>query len=202
MNSKELIINILGVIFLIIGISDIIYSSLFVSPNLLLWFCHISLVLIGVACFLKKGYLIGAQICILTIPSLFWNFDYLYRLIMHKELFGFTNYMFEGAINLGRVLSFQHFLTVPLALLALYFIKSKRIDFWKLASLELVIVYFLTLLFTNPSYNVNWVFKDEFGFGLEFGILYFFVWCLLFFLITLTTNSLLYILKIFKKAST
>jgi hypothetical protein len=118
---------------------------------------------------------------------------------MHKELFGFTNYMFEGVINLGRILSFQHFLTVPLALLALYLIKSKRIDFWKLASLELVIVYFLTLLFTNPSYNVNWVFKDEFGFGLELGLIYFFIWFFFFFVVIIVTNYLLYLFRIFKK---
>lgn len=199
MKLGDVTIKTVGILFLIIGIVDTIYSSISVSTDLILWFCYISLIVLGIASLLKRGYLVGVQICILAIPSFVWNIDYLYRLIFSKELFGFTNYMFEGAINLGRILSLQHFLTVPLAILVLYLIKSKRMDFWKLGLLEIIIFFFLTLILTNPIYNVNWVFREEFGIGLGSGLPYFFIWYFLFFLIIGVTNYLLYILKIFKK---
>jgi len=199
MRSKEVIITLIGLFFLTIGILDLVYSAIFVDPQLILWFCYISLIILGISTILRKGYLIGVQICILMIPALIWSLDYLYRLILNRELFGFTNYMFSGAINFGRILSFQHFLTVPLALLALYFIKTKDMGFWKMGYLEIVIVYFLTLIFTNPPYNVNWVFREEFGVGLSFGLFYSLFWFFCFFTIIALTNYIIYLTRIFKK---
>ena len=158
--NKSIYLDLIGILFLCLGILSVI-NSIFIlhNPNQLLWFCYWGLIIAGIGMITRNDFLIASQLNILIVPFIIWNIDFFYNLIIRLPLLGLTDYFFISAWNLGKVLSLQHIITVPLALFGLYKIGIKRKDAWKMSIIQIVLFYLLTILITSPLQNVNCAFR-------------------------------------------
>ena len=193
--KKELILNIIGIIFLVFGIGAIINTLLHLEQGLapLLWFSYIGLILLAIGVFRRDSYLIASQLCILGIPYILWDIDFFAHLIIQGTFLGITDYFFVSGPLIGKIISSQHLFNLPLSLLAVYLIGLKRKDFWKLAFFEMAVLFFITKLVTNSMQNVNCVYHNCANF--DFGIWYPLEWFLAYFVIILISNYV--VVKIF-----
>ena len=151
----------IGIIFLFFGIGAIfntIYLESGVAP--ILWMCYICMILLGIGSLRRDSFLIVSQLNLLAIPLLFWNIDFFYRLFSGHTVFGIVDYFFVSGPIFGKIISSQHLITLPLALFALWLIKLKKREAWKISLFQIVIVYLASRLTTNPIQNVNCVFHS------------------------------------------
>ncbi len=170
----------IGLIFFVFGIAAISNTLFHIDEGLapILWFSYIGLILLAVGCFRRNGELIASQLCILTIPYLFWNVDFFTYLFSGASVWGTADYIFlEGAL-IGKIISLQHVFNIPLSLLALSLIGLKRLDFWKISFAEMVILFFVSRFFTSYDQNVNCVYHNcaTFDLGLWYPLQWFLVY--------------------------
>jgi hypothetical protein len=168
--DKEKILNLSGLLFLFFGIGAIINTIVFLEDGLapILWFCYSAMILISIGIFRRDSFLILAQLNILGLPLLFWNFDFFYHLIFGRSYLGIVDYFFTPGNLFGKIISLQHLITIPLVILAIYFLGLKRKDSWKLSFYEITFFFLLSRIFTGVSENVNCVYENcaNFTFGL------------------------------------
>src|SRR3989344_9685731 len=105
----------------------------------ILWFSYTALFLIGIGILTRNSYLIASQLNIILIPYIFWNIDFFYVLLTGNTLWGVTNYFFTSRPTIAQMITLQHLITIPVSLLAIYFIKLKRKDFWKLSAIQVTL---------------------------------------------------------------
>lgn len=158
--TKTILLIIIGIIFLIYGLFAMGYGIYRGKPDWIFWACYIVMVIIGIGCFMKSGYLIASQLSIVATYLLVWDVDFFYQLIFSKPLWGITNYFFKELLLTARLISLEHLFLVPLALWAIYLAGLKRKDHWKLSILGAMTLIVATLLLTNPIYNVNCAFQS------------------------------------------
>ncbi len=195
---KQNFLNFLGVILLLWGIAALVGNFLLRGPSQILWFCYIGLIVIGIGILIRSSRLIGSQVNILAIPLLIWDIDFVYRLIMGEPLFGITDYLFVGSLfSLPNLISMQHLFTIPLAIYAMYLIKVKEFDFWKISVIQVIVFYFLVLLFTPSEPNINCVYVNCLGFNLPWP--YWISWFLAYFVTIGLTNFILSKLSFLRK---
>jgi hypothetical protein len=187
-DSRVIIINILGGLFLFLGLGAVLNSLYLKNPTQIFWICYLSLIIIGVGLLTKNSFLIVSQLNILAIPLIIWDIDFLYWLLFNKPLFGITDYFFLDRIyTLGKIISLQHLFTLPVALFATYLIKLKRKDTWKLSIVQIVLVFFAITIFTPSEANINCVFNPCINvyIGLPYRLTWFII---LFVMIAITVN--------------
>lgn len=178
MNKKRkgIVLNLLGVFFILVGIFSMINTIYQGNPEVVLWFCYIGLLIIGFSILFRKSDLLISQISILLIPLGLWTIDFLYFLINSKSLLGIVDYFFVTDSIISRIISLQHLITIPLSLYGLYLMKdlikankNKKIGFLKIIFFSFV---YMTLLFLitkalTPK-NINCVYESCFSFSLPF----------------------------------
>lgn len=195
---ENIILLVIGIIFLLLGIGAIV-NNLYQSDLVpILWLCYIGMILIGIGILTRNSLLVVSQLNIMAIPSIFWSVDFLYGIFNQgTTLFGIVDYYFVSEPLIGKIISSQHIFTLPLSLFALYLIKVKRSDIWKISFIQLIIVYIFTRLVTDPERNVNCVFKPCANFIPETG--YLITWFVLVFLLVYITNFLINRMKFLYK---
>ncbi len=196
---KHNLIYLIGFIFLIFGILAIVNTIAHIDEGLapILWFSYIGLIVLAIGCFRHDSSLIASQLCILAIPYLFWNIDFFTYLFTGNSLWGIVDYFFNEGDLLGKLISLQHIFNVPLSLFAIYIIKLKRNDFWKISFFEIFVLFFASRWFTTPMQNVNCVYHNCANF--DFEIWYPFQWFLGYFVMISITSIIL--IKIFRRNS-
>jgi hypothetical protein len=156
MKKREIVLY--GIAAILSATFILIVIKLIISKDMpqILWMCYISILLIIVGILKKNSSLILSQVIILAIPALFWVFDFIYLLFTENSLIGIAGY-FPNQTILEKIVSFQHFYTFILALIALYLIKVKKNYKILLLSLaEVVVIFFLTLLFAaGNEHDIN-----------------------------------------------
>ena len=188
--KKEYILKIIGFFFTAVGTIAIINSILDKNYSQIFWFCYAALILIGIGATTKNSSLILAQISITAIPLLFWSVDFFYLLITKQSLWGITNYFFEEGRILPKLVSLQHIFTIPLSLYTLYLIKIEKKGIWKYSFLQLIIIFFLSALFTSPAENANCAFRSCVSF-IKTTIYHPIVWFGAIFFMAFITNKLI-----------
>lgn len=108
---------------------------------------------------------------------------------MGTPFLGLTEYFFTSDWNLGKFLSLQHIITIPLGLFCLYWIKPKRKDAWKISLAIISSFYVLTIFLTDSLQNVNCAFRACGQIQVSQG--YPFIWFGLFIMSILITNFVL-----------
>ena len=185
--TKFILLDILGIFFLIWGIIAISVSMYNQNPTQILYACYLGLVLIGIGILTKRSFIIMSQIYILAIPLLVWNIDFLHWIIFNKPLFGITDYFFaEGHSLIGKIISLQHLFTVPIAIYAAKKIGVKRKDAWKWSFVQITLVYIFVSLFSDPITNINCVSNP--CINIDFGLPYRLTWFIIIFSLTFITN--------------
>lgn len=199
-NPKNIFLSVFGVYFIIISALSY-YQAIFIGEiSPIFWLSYLVMFITGVGFLKKDAYLIGSQINLVLIPYLLWNFDFLYELITKKPFFGITSYFFESRTFIAQLITVQHIIIIPLAVLALYLIKYKRKDFWKISIIQGTIIYFLTRIFSNPKLNINCVFESCLPFQVSQNI-YPIFWFFSLFMMIGIVNYILIKIPIFNKDS-
>lgn len=183
--TRNFFLYVIGAVFLIFGIASVVNSLYRGNGGQILWGCYAALLILGIGAIGRKELLVGSQLCVLILPVLVWNIDFVYQIVSGNELWGITSYMFEG-IGFSQIISLQHVISVPLGVIALALIKPKRFDFWKIAFIEVIFLFFAVALFTKPSANINCVFESCVPFEINFP--YAVAWLVGFYIVILVTN--------------
>ncbi len=194
---KFIVLDTLGVLFLVLGMIAMINSIYTKNPSQTLYMCNLGMTLIGIGILTKKSFIIMSQVYILAIPLLIWDVDFFYWLFLGKPLLGITDYFFlDTAFSIGKVVSLQHLFTVPLSIYAASLIGIKRKDAWKWSFVQITLVYIAVSLISPPELNINCIAKPcvDFYLGLPYGL----TWFLIIFGMTFITSNLLNRLKIMK----
>src|SRR3989338_9794715 len=124
---KDLILNSIGFLFLLIG--TVAYYNAFVQNNfeLVFWMCYLNLIILGVGVLSKNDKIIVAMLNIVSIPLIIWSFDFIVLLIGRTSPFGITGYFLTPGPIISKLVTMQHLITVPLAFYSLYLIKIRKI---------------------------------------------------------------------------
>ncbi|MEA3329652.1 MAG: hypothetical protein U9Q06_02815 [Nanoarchaeota archaeon] len=186
LNYKNLFLNGLGGFFILVGLIAIINANYEYDFLSILWFCYLGLILIGVGVLFRNSFLIASQLNILTIPLIIWSLDFIYFIFTKNYLFGITDYFFEAGPLISKIVTVQHLYTIPLAFIALYLIKLKRKNAWKLSIFQVVAFYAGIYFFTPVERNINCVFK--FCGDFQVPMLYSVFWFVIFFTMIFFTN--------------
>ena len=156
--TKTILLIIIGIIFLVYGLFAMGYAIYRGKPDWIFWACYVVMVIMGIASFMRSGYLIAAGLSVVATYLITLDVDFLYQLIFGKPLWGITNYFFKELFLAARLISLEHLFLVPLGLFAIYLTGLKRKDHWKISIMATMAIMGATLLLTNPSYNVNCAF--------------------------------------------
>lgn len=192
---KDIFLDFTGIFFI-----GFVVFSYFVSFYLgrwyeILWLCYLCLLLTGIGILIRNGFFMLAQINILFVADFFWNLDYIYHIFAGRTLLGIIDYFLIEGNYLAHLVSLQHIFFIPLSLAALYLIKSRRKDAWKLSFLEFSFIYPLTFFITPREFNVNCVFNSCINFG--FFRPYILSWIFVFFGVVFIGNYVISLFKIF-----
>lgn len=174
MKFKDIFLNFFGAFYIIIALLAFYDSITYFGFPSILWISYLAFLFIGIGILTRNSYLIGSQLNIVFIPYLIWCIDFFYILITSKSLWGIADFLFATEYLLPKIVTIQHLIIIPIMLISLYFIKFKRKDFWKFSLVQITIVYLLTIIFSESSKNINWVFRNNLDF--EFGEFYPLVW--------------------------
>lgn len=198
MRYESYVLNLIGIFLLGWGLVAIGNSVYLGEPYFILWFCYVGLVAGGLGILFRNGSVLAAQIVILGIPLIVWSFDFLFYVFTGNFIVGVSDYFFQGdRTSLANFISLQHLFTVPLGLFALWKIKFERGRFFYVVFGELIVVFFLSRVFTPVGENVNCVFES--CIPLTFTIPYFLSWFLVYSLIILSTYFILLWSGLFEK---
>lgn len=167
-NIKNIFLNLIGILFVLWGIASFLHAIFISHPSEIFWFSYIGITLSGIAILVRNTKLLLAQIYILLLPNIFWMTDFFLELISGVNLLGIADYMFFDRLLISQIISFQHLVVIPFSFLALYILKTKEFNGFRLSLIEVLVVIVLSLLFGSPEVNVNCVFRQciDFGFGL------------------------------------
>jgi len=109
--------------------------------------------------FLKNINLIKALINIGFIGQFIWILDFIFKILTGKYLFGVTSYIFENNFTwLIFIPIIAHFFSTLLALILTLKEKPNFISIG-FSLIYLVIIYILTLIYTNPLSNINCIYE-------------------------------------------
>ena len=185
--KKDVVLNIIGVIFLILGI--ISFSRIFILGAVwqnVFWWCDHAGIIVGLAILFRNSFWLTAELNIAIIPQILWSMDFLSKTFFDKFIFGFTAYMFEGHWAL-KFLSYQHLFMFILAIVALFMMGKANKKAW-IGSIIHGVIIFITGLLIPASYNINCAHRSCLGFEAH---PYPLVWWALFLAIVFVTNFIL-----------
>ncbi|MFW5846703.1 MAG: hypothetical protein ACOCUU_00950 [Nanoarchaeota archaeon] len=158
---KNIVLKILGIYLFVLGI--VAYANVFIEgiPEIGLWFCYPALILLGIGLFFFKPNLILSQVAILTIPLIIWNIDFYSILFTENSLFGTSDFFFQLEGFISQFVSAQHLYSFLLGFVGLWLIKKKPDSkSWKIAFVEIIVLFILSLTLTPTESNINCVFES------------------------------------------
>lgn len=156
--KKERILNILGWVFLALGIIAVIWFFGIRDWRYGVWFCNHAMIIVGLSVLKRNRFWLTAMLNIGLIPVSAWLIDFIGKLFFDVHLFGITRYMFEGS-PWTHLISLQHLFTVPLMLYALYLLGKPHKNAWIGTSVYGAVLWFISYFFITPDYNINCVYS-------------------------------------------
>lgn len=190
MKKNNLIPLITGIIFLIFGISAIINGIFIIkNPLIIIWFCHIGLIVLGMGFLIKNKKIIDSQINILAIPLIIWAADFLQFLFTGKSILGISAYFFQQGELISKIITSQHLFTIPLSLYSRRFIKSPSRNSIVLSLIIIAPIFFLSRYFGSEK-NINAVYSLLNISGASYPILWFMIFIIMVLITNLALNRL------------
>ncbi len=156
MAKKERILDILGWIFLLLGIASVCGHLVFQNWRYAIWFCNHAMIITGLAVIYRNRFWLTAMLNWAVIPVSIWTLDFIVRVVFGVFIFGVTTYMFEGSVW-NNLMSLQHLFTVPLMLYAMHLLKKPAKWAWLGTTAHGIILWIISYYFITPDYNVNCV---------------------------------------------
>jgi hypothetical protein len=154
MKKKELVLDILGWIFIIMGVASVGWHVIFLKWEYAIWFCNHSMLITGTAVLMRNRFWLTAMLNWSVIPITVWMIDFIGKLFFNVYIFRVTEYMFEGP-SWGHIISMQHLFAVPLMIYALYLLGKPDKWAWLGTLLQSAILFSISYFFITPDYNIN-----------------------------------------------
>ena len=120
------------------------------------WFCNLALIGMAMGILFKhRGWLTGF-LSIACFTQVFWLIDNQYRTLMGKNLLGLVEFMYQPGLPIDEfLLSHYHYFTIPVALLALIFLPTKKSNALLLISIFNPFIFAVSYFLFPASQNVN-----------------------------------------------
>lgn len=178
---------ILSIFFIILQILVIIRNLIMKEYIVFFWFCDFFPILLSLAFLLKDEQLVKGFINIGFIPQLISSFSLFYAIFLGIDIVGFADIL--NYSNFYIIVSFLlHLLPLNIALLFTYKIKTEKKSLLY-SFIILIIMFILTLIFTSPIKNINYVYNSDFlGFTPHY---YTLIWVVLAFVILVLPTYLI-----------
>jgi hypothetical protein len=128
------------------------------GPRNFLWFSDIAFIGAVPAMWLESPLISGVLGCMVLLPEVLWNVDYVLRLLLRRRITGLTEYMFDPAIPRWlRAVSLFH---VPLPLVLIWLVAAYGYPEESLAASAVIgaVVLLLSYWLSSENKNINWVF--------------------------------------------
>jgi hypothetical protein len=128
------------------------------GPRNFLWFSDIALIGAVPAMWLESALVSGTLACMVLLPELLWNVDYVLRIALKRRITGLTEYMFDPSIPRWlRAVSLFH---VPLPLVMIWLVAAYGYPAASLpaAAGTAALTLALSYLLSSREKNINWVF--------------------------------------------
>ena len=192
MKKKNTITTITGIIFLTFGIWAI-FNGIYIlkNPSIILWICHIGLLLLGIGFLTKNKTLIQTQLNILTIPLIIWTIDFVYYLFTNQSLLDITGYFFQQEYLSSKIITSQHLFTIPLSLFSMRFIKKSAKNSIIISMIFITLIFLISRTLGAPDENINLVYSLLRLNGAYYSI----IWFLVVSIMIIITNSTIKKLK-------
>lgn len=197
MKFKNIFLNFFGIFYILISLLAFYNAIKYFSPQAILWISYFTFLILGIGILFRSSYLIGSQINIIFFPYIIWDIDFIYRLITSKSLLGITDYVFQQIPYTSLFVTIQHIIILPIAFISLYFIKFKENNFWIFSFFEISLIFIFTRILSDPSKNINCVFKNCLPFDIALDY-YPFIWLGFYIFMILIVNLFLIKIKLFK----
>ncbi len=152
MAKKERVLDILGLIFIVLGLISVISHVFFGNWRYAVWFCNHAMIIAGIAVLCRNRFWLTAMLNWALIPVGIWTIDFISALIFGYFPFGITQYMFEEPV---QIISLQHLFTVPLMLYAMHLLGKPARRAWVGTTIHGIIIWIISYFFITPDYNVN-----------------------------------------------
>lgn len=154
MTKKERILDILGWIFLVLGLVSVSWYLFFSRWQYAVWFCNHAMIITGIAVLCRNRFWVTAMLNWSLIPVSIWAIDFISGVIFNYFPFGITQYMFEGPL---QIISLQHLFTVPLMLYTMHLLGKPAKWAWLGTTAHGIILWIISYFIITPDYNVNCV---------------------------------------------
>lgn len=128
------------------------------GPRNFLWFSDIALIGAVPAMWFESALVSGTLACMVLLPEVLWNVDYVLRSVLKRRITGLTEYMFDASIPRWlRAVSLFH---VPLPLVMIWLVAAYGYPAVSLpaAAGGAAVVLALSYLLSSREKNINWVF--------------------------------------------
>ena len=155
------------------------------------WFCNLALIGMALGLVFKhRGWLTGF-LSIACFTQIFWLIDNQYRVFTGQNLFGLVEFMYQPGLPLDEfLLSHYHYLTIPIAIIALIFLPQKKSNTLLLISIFNPLIFGVSYFLFPPGQNVNCIHQPCFpGLVHWAGPLYSFLFWGIIFLVHLLIGS-------------
>jgi hypothetical protein len=120
------------------------------------WFCNLALMGIGIGLLIRSRGLLTGFLAIACFTQVFWLVDNLMRQLTGTGPFGLVDFMYRPGYPVDEfILSHYHYFTMPIALIALFYLPQKKNDTLKLIAIFNPFIFAVSY-FVFPAYqNVN-----------------------------------------------
>ena len=161
MEIKKFIV-ISGYIFLIFGIFDfIIKISLFGFRALdFLWFCSITMFLLGFGMILKNDVLLNSFLSIALLVQPFQMLDYTWWTFFNTPLNGLSSFVFRPGYSLLQfILNARHMYMIPFGLFSVFTVSRKNMASYLFIPAFVILLLGSSYVFAPKSSNLNCIFE-------------------------------------------
>lgn len=120
------------------------------------WFCNLALIGVsGGLLFKHRGWLTGF-LSIACFTQIFWVIDNQYRLFTGENLFGLVEFMYQPGLPLDEfLLSHYHYFTIPISVLALFYLPQKKSNAMTLILIFNPLIFGVSYFFFPEGQNIN-----------------------------------------------
>jgi hypothetical protein len=157
MERKELILNIITIVFSMTIILMIINSIQLKEYYPFFWVCYPALIIVIIGLLKRNSSVVLSQIILIAIPDLLWISDFICLVAIGKPVLGLVS-SFSGLSFFSKMGALQHLYIFPLSLLSLSLMKIRKNHKILLISFgEIILIFLLTLFLVPNTYDINCV---------------------------------------------
>ena len=162
MKSDQFIV-LFGYIFLIFGIFEFIFKIYIFGFKEFdfLWFCSITLFILGFGMILKNSVLLNSFLSIALLVQPFWILDYIWLTFFNTPLNGVSSFVFSSGYSfLQFILNARHMYMIPFGFFSVFVISRRSRGSYLFIPIFIILLLSSSYLLAPKYSNLNCVFES------------------------------------------